>query len=411
MNSSDIPSRLNKAFAINGLKNVISVDSSTTTDNSGTATFDKGFPPITMQPLSAGGIPPSGKDMNGVLFTSTLKQQWADAGGAYPFNQSFSTAIGGYPQGAVIPATNLSGQWLNLLDGNATNPEAADSSTTGWVPLSFYGATNISGLSGVSITLNSLQAARDILILSGVLTSNINIILPSWVKVWRVINNCSGSFQVTLKTLTGSGVQCPQKKTTLIRGDGSNILSDVSIQRGCQTFTSNGSFTVPDGITTLYISGSAGGGGGGGGYSSSNSGQGGGAGQAIMKQPFQVNPGDVISITIGAGGSAGSVENAGGNGGNTIIGSLITLSGGGGGSPGTGSGGGNIGGQPGGPGAIAGEDAIFGVPGSGGSCLVGIGGSRRVSAGVSGINGGGGAGGYVNTSGGAGGAGIVIIEY
>ncbi|WP_288877345.1 glycine-rich domain-containing protein [uncultured Citrobacter sp.] len=411
MNSSDIPSRLNKAFAINGLKNVISVDSSTTTDNSGTATFDKGFPPITMQPLSAGGIPPSGKDMNGVLFTSTLKQQWADAGGAYPFNQSFSTAIGGYPQGAVIPATNLSGQWLNLLDGNATNPEAADSSTTGWVPLSFYGATNISGLSGVSITLNSLQAARDILILSGVLTSNINIILPSWVKVWRVINNCSGSFQVTLKTLTGSGVQCPQKKTTLIRGDGSNILSDVSIQRGCQTFTSNGSFTVPDGITTLYISGSAGGGGGGGGYSSSNSGQGGGAGQAIMKQPFQVNPGDVIPITIGAGGSAGSVASAGGNGGNTIIGTLTTMVGGGGGNPGSASEGGKSAGLPGGSGGVAGEDAIGSVPGSGGPCLMGPGGSRRAAAGIAGINGGGGAGGYVNASGGNGGAGVVIIEY
>ncbi|HBZ1757522.1 TPA: hypothetical protein MJQ39_001033 [Salmonella enterica subsp. enterica serovar Bredeney] len=411
MNSSDIPSRLNKAFAINGLKNVIAVDSSTTTDNSGTATFDKGFPPITMQPLSAGGIPPSGKDMNGVLYTSTLKQQWGDAGGAYPFSQAFATAIGGYPQGAVIPATNLSGQWLNLLDGNTTNPEASDSSTTGWVPLSFYGATNISGLSGVSITLNSLQAARDILILSGSLTSNINIILPSWVKIWRVINNCSGNFQVTLKTLTGTGVQCPQKKTTLIRGDGSNILSDVSIQRGCQTFTSNGSFTVPDGITTLYISASAGGGGGGGGYASSNSGEGGGGGHTIVKQPFQVNPGDTLSISIGQGGAGGGIGLAGANGGVTTIGSLITLNGGIGGNPGTASEGGKSGGYAGGAGAISGEDAVFGVPGSGGPTLLGPGGSKRTSAGISGLNGGGGSGGYVGWKGGDGGAGIAIIEW
>lgn len=411
MNSSDIPSRQIKAFAINGLKNAIAVDSSTTTDNSGTATFDKGFPPITMQPLSAGGIPPSGKDMNGILYTITLKQQWADSGGAYPFNQSFSTSIGGYPQGSVIPATNMSGQWLNLLDGNATNPEATDSSTTGWVPLSFYGSTSISGLSGVSITLTSLQAAMDILVLAGSLTANINIILPSWVKIWRVINNCSGNFQVTLKTLTGSGIQCPQKKTTLIRGDGSNILSDVSIQRGCQTFTTNGSFTVPDGVTTIYVSGSAGGGGGGGGYSSSNSGQGGGAGQSIMKQPYQVSPGDVIAITIGSTGSAGGVGAAGGQGGNTVIGALATLNGGGGGNPGAASEGGKSAGLPGGNGGIAGEDAIGSVPGSGGSCLMGPGGSRRAAAGIAGINGGGGAGGYVNAPGGTGGTGIVIIEY
>ncbi|MEI9695578.1 hypothetical protein V5074_20960, partial [Atlantibacter hermannii] len=35
--------------------------------------------------------------------------------------------------------------------------------------------------------------------------------------------------------------------------------------RGMQTFTSSGSFTVPNGVTTLYLSGCAGGGGGGGG--------------------------------------------------------------------------------------------------------------------------------------------------
>jgi hypothetical protein len=35
MNSSDIPSRITKAFGVNGLKNTIPVDSSSTTDNNG----------------------------------------------------------------------------------------------------------------------------------------------------------------------------------------------------------------------------------------------------------------------------------------------------------------------------------------------------------------------------------------
>ncbi|MDK9365036.1 terminase large subunit [Lelliottia wanjuensis] len=75
MNSSDTPSRIVKAFGLNGLKNTIPVDSSTTTDNNGVATFDKGFPPVTMQPLSAGGIPPSGTTLaHGSVVTDC--QQW-----------------------------------------------------------------------------------------------------------------------------------------------------------------------------------------------------------------------------------------------------------------------------------------------------------------------------------------------
>ncbi len=411
MNSSDLPTRILKAFAVNGDKNAIPVESSTTTDNAGVATFNKGFPPITMQPLSAGGIPPGGKDMNGVLFVVSSQQQWINAGGLFPFSSDFATAINGYPQGAVIPSSNFNGQWLNLSEGNTTNPEASDSATTGWVPLSFYGVTNISGLSGSSVTLNSLQAARDVIVLTGSLTSNINIIFPTWLKSWRVVNNCTGNFQITVKTLTGSGIQCPQKRTTAVRGDGANILSDVTIPRGSQTFNSNGNFTVPDGITTIYVSASAGGGGGGGGYSSSNSGEGGGGGQAILKQPYQVNPGDVISITIGIGGSGGAPGVAGSNGGNTAIGSLITLNGGFGGNPGTSAQGGIAGGYAGGAGGMAGEDAILGVPGSGGSTLLGLGGCKRASSGFNGASGGGGAGGFIGWKGGDGGQGIAIIEY
>ncbi|MEI9695819.1 hypothetical protein V5074_22210, partial [Atlantibacter hermannii] len=45
-----------------------------------------------------------------------------------------------------------------------------------------------------------------------------------------------------------------------------NGLANLGLtMRGMQTFTSSGSFTVPNGVTTLYLSGCAGGGGGGGG--------------------------------------------------------------------------------------------------------------------------------------------------
>lgn len=151
MNFTDIPARILKAFGLNGLKNTIPTDSSTSTDNNGVATFDKGFPQITMQPLSAGGIPPSGKDMNGILYALSLKEQWADAGMSYPFNSDFATAISGYPKGSVLLNSQQSGKWLNLTDGNSTSPESLTGASTGWVPLDNYGVTTITGLDRKSV--------------------------------------------------------------------------------------------------------------------------------------------------------------------------------------------------------------------------------------------------------------------
>lgn len=266
MNSSDIPSRITKAFGVNGLKNTIPVDSSTTTDNNGVATFNKGFPPITMQPLSAGGIPPSGKDMNGVLFSVSAQQQWLNAGGAFPYSSDFATAIGGYPKGAVVPNSALTGNWINLNEGNATSPESSTGATTGWVPLDSYGSTTISGLTNSSQTLTSVQASKDRIVLTGTLTSNINIIFPAWVKGWVVSNRCTGNFTVICKTASGSGVSVEQGNSNYIYCDGTNITADFGSAAyravgssnptdipdmsgfASSVSTSSGYYTLPSGI-------------------------------------------------------------------------------------------------------------------------------------------------------------------
>ena len=163
----------------------------------------------------------------------------------------------------------------------------------------------------------------------------------------------------------------------------------VITNHGTQTFRDNGTFTVPPGIYKIYITAAGGGGGGGGAYSSF-AGGGGGGGACILKQAFNVTPGQQIPITIGAGG-AGGVSNSsvskvtsGGNGGATVIGSLITLEGGKGakdyatdrviigsygGHAGPGGGGGGVGGKqastsdgyylPGGVGYMDGENWQF----------------------------------------------------
>lgn len=96
----------------------------------------------------------------------------------------------------------------------------------------------------------------------------------------------------------------------------SGFLSlDKMIQaHGTQTFTANGTFTVPAGVTKILITAF---GAGGSGYLNS----GGQGGNFIIKKPFQVTPGQKISITVGKGSTDA-------NGGSTVIGNLVTLEGG-----------------------------------------------------------------------------------
>lgn len=191
----------------------------------GRASYTDGFPPLTRTPLEAGGVPPYGTDFNGVLNDITSAIRWSQGGGGYVFNSSFNTSVGGYPKGARLVNSSFDGYWLNTSENNQAAPEAGDASLTGWVPAESYGITTISGLSGSGVVLSSLQAAKNIIILNGTLTSNIALTFPAWVKQWKVINNCTGSFSVTCKTPSGSGVVINQSNVSDIFGDGTNIYS------------------------------------------------------------------------------------------------------------------------------------------------------------------------------------------
>lgn len=128
MQASDIPSRIQLPFANAGLKNAIPVTASPTP---GLASYTEGFPSETMQPIASGGIPPAGQDFNGVLFDTTGWSRWVSAGGAVPWNSTFSTAIGGYPAGARVQSATVVGKfYLSTADNNTTDPDAGGA---GWV--------------------------------------------------------------------------------------------------------------------------------------------------------------------------------------------------------------------------------------------------------------------------------------
>lgn len=118
------------------------------------------------------------------------------------------------------------------------------------------------------------------------------------------------------------------------------LLNRIPDNHGIQLFTASGNFTVPMGVNVVYVTLVGGGGGGAGTISSAPYvGGGGGGGEVKYRKAVAVTPGQVIAITIGAGGAGGIGGTAGGTyantngsaGGASSFGALLTASGGGGG--------------------------------------------------------------------------------
>lgn len=184
------------------------------------ASYTDGFPP---QTVGNTGTPPDVRDFNGILFAATMNIAAFSAGQFWGFQPTVASQNSGYAVGAAVWAADNSGFWLNVTSGNSNNPDTTAAASSGWVPGYQYGATTISGLTNANVTLTAPQAAKEILIISGTLTGNVQIIFPRWNDNWLVQNNCTGAFSVTCKTASGTGVIVPQGITTMIYGDGTNI--------------------------------------------------------------------------------------------------------------------------------------------------------------------------------------------
>ncbi|MFA3778575.1 hypothetical protein [Yersinia sp. 1652 StPb PI] len=218
MNRSDEPTKQPVPFGVNGQREVIEPD---TTPGDNSASYNLGFPPITMILKTAGGLPPKGQDMNQVLFELSSLSRWSSAGALNAYDSAFSTAVNGYPKGSQLANSTFTGSWLNTVDGNTSNPESG--TATGWVPFKNNGVTAITGLAAANVTLTALQASNDRVTLAGVLTANINVVFPAWLSKWIVTNNCTGNFTVTCKTASGTGVAIPVGTTAVVFSDGTNI--------------------------------------------------------------------------------------------------------------------------------------------------------------------------------------------
>ena len=115
-----IPKFIKTAFANIGLRNNIP---ETTNNITGAAGYDRGFGEINMLPEGAGGIPPDGKDFNGIFFDISSAIRYLQSGVEFPFDQDFATAIGGYEIGAIVSdSSDKSLLWINGTASNTAFP-------------------------------------------------------------------------------------------------------------------------------------------------------------------------------------------------------------------------------------------------------------------------------------------------
>ena len=243
MQLADSPRKVALAFAKNGNKDTIPEDSS---PSAGRASMNDGFPPETRQPVGSGGIPPNGLDMNGILYYLSLLNRWQSASGGFVYDSVFANDadVGGYPKGAILLRSDGEGFWLNLADNNVNNP---DTGGANWQPINNVGITSKT-LTGSDVTLTNAEAAKDIIVLSGTLTANVNLIVPIFVKQWIVANNTTGAFTVTVKTVSGTGGLVTQTASRIFYGDGTNIYGVnplIASQAQVNTGTDNSTFLTP----------------------------------------------------------------------------------------------------------------------------------------------------------------------
>lgn len=131
MKLADIPTWFAKRWGQDATGSHIRTIPATSVDPAA-ASMSLGFPPDTFVDVSAGGVPPDGRDVNGALNFLSAWSQWAGAGGSVPFNAAIASA-GGYPKGArVVSNSDPSLIWVSQVDDNTVNPNSGASAN--WRP-------------------------------------------------------------------------------------------------------------------------------------------------------------------------------------------------------------------------------------------------------------------------------------
>lgn len=108
-------------FAMNGAKNVIQKVLQVGQDQE-SATWNLGWPAITMIPKEDGGLAPKGQDFNGVLYTLSDHAVHRQNGEQILFSQDVVDEYGGYSLGSIIQSNDSLRHYRSLINNNTFDP-------------------------------------------------------------------------------------------------------------------------------------------------------------------------------------------------------------------------------------------------------------------------------------------------
>ncbi|EHV4436286.1 tail fiber protein [Salmonella enterica] len=201
MNRTDAPEKQAKPFGINGQREPLLP---TTPAGDNTASYELGFPPITMILKSAGGLPPKGQDMNQILFELSSLTRWFSAGALNTFDSSFSGVIGGYPAGSLLWSNDGTKIFVNTVNDNTGDPNTGAS---GWVELLTYigiknASTTQKGI--VSLTSSRVSGSETIAATANAVAQNYNDIIALQGKTVDASVTQKGIVQLTSSRVSDS---------------------------------------------------------------------------------------------------------------------------------------------------------------------------------------------------------------
>lgn len=99
------------------------------------------------------------------------------------------------------------------------------------------GALTKSVAGGVDITLSAGEVNYGIILLTGALTANINVIVPTSSMRWVIVNSTTGAFSLKVKTSAGTGVFLNQGAGDVLFCDGVNVVSATAASVQTQAAT------------------------------------------------------------------------------------------------------------------------------------------------------------------------------
>ena len=103
------------------------------------------------------------------------------------------------------------------LQASQQNPEiTVNEMIMGYVELDVAGASDY--------TMSDDEFNHAIYDLTGVLTGDIDVITPDDAKIYFVMNNTTGSFAITVRTTTGTGVAVTQGGVAILASNGTDIV-------------------------------------------------------------------------------------------------------------------------------------------------------------------------------------------